>query len=374
MNRRQALKSGVVATLASCYGDSAPPEEPQGQDPIPTPVVEPTPLPIRAGMVADGNGWAYKGKRHLVLGAIPCDWAAEWSILNPRELERIAVHRGNYTHIRLGPFWAPYGEPLATLVKLAKADSLESWYLRCPSTRAMLRSEYDAAVRDSAYKISEEDPWKVDLDEWNPVFWERVLNTLCGAAEIEDRTGNPFPVEVDAIDGWAMDHKKLSPWFLSNNIQGIGCAGLDIMRAGAPSAIHTRFLRKVVKETGWANVFYQIGNETFKGTSMEWELGVRDIIRDALKAYKYPERPIGTNSHDRSVERRVNYASRHCFEAPNPENYPVWVNEFDDATVSVQDWKGLAKQALKKGTVVHAWSCNQDDYEGLLDAMMEVVS
>jgi hypothetical protein len=202
---------------------------------------------------------------------------------------------------------------------------------------------------------------KQDLNFWNPGFWTRVRKTIEKARSVGIYT------EVDLIDAWILERPPLTPWSKNNNVNGVDdalCANLS----RAPNPLYERWLRKVVAETGeYDNVIYQIGNETFdckrKGSSIAYEVGVANIVRDELKQRGFSSKLIGTNSHNDSIENHplIDYISVHGEAAPRRRVKPAMNNEQRSSWVSVSNFETELRRAYRKGTYFQLWRGDLDD-------------
>jgi hypothetical protein len=343
VKRREALVALGLGSIACAV---------PGPDPTPTPILptpSPTPLPIFPGLSVSGSDFLGPGGNPIwLIGASNCDEAAEWSVYPPREPDRIFNHRGNWTHIRLGPFWSPDNEmPFATVYRgFSKGGLKKTW------------REYD-----SAYLIVD---GKADLDQWNPVFWGRVSRYFEHVSAYQ----RPFVTEVDLLDRWILHHSEYSPWRTAHNIQGFN--GGDLSVTGGPlMPRHIDYIRKCVQETGRFNVIYQTGNEGFKGYSDLFDRGIYDTVKQACWDFGYPERLVGTNTHDRRIEEWSDYITRHKEEAQHRESRPIIVNEYDEGRLPPDKWKAEARRAKDLGTMFPIWRCvaSEPEYERLLDDM-----
>lgn len=353
----------------SCGGGQDPPPPPTPQ-PTPTAVATPTPWVPPApldGVRVVGDSFVYRDRPVDLLGVVNCDYAAEWSIAPPASVQTMVDHGARYTHIRLGPFWTEL-EPavVRTLWADATRPLIPLW------TTLGVRKVVDIRTYDSAYAI-DEATGLADLTRWNPVFWGRIDKLL----KFTSGLPQPWIVEIDLICAWILERMALSPWAAPNNVQGISCGGVGVLKR-APAEIHARFVREAVRRTGWAPVVYQTGNETSdadgQGSSQAWEHGVRAIVRSECQAHGYPMRPVGTNAEDPDIEAGCDYASRHKQRAQYPAAYPVWVNEYNDAALTPGQWRNEAELARELGTTYHLWRCHWSDqeYERALQYLREL--
>ena len=208
---------------------------------------------------------------------------------------------------------------------------------------------------------------RVDLDRFHEPFWGRCRDIAARARALG------IYVEFDLVDRWVRQHgaddlPEIDPWRARNNVQGLDLGGLGIFQV-APRPVHERWIRKAVFELGaFENVLFQVGNEGFKSWSAAWELGVYSIVKDELGRHGYADRLVATNTHEASLESRVDYATRHSQRAQDPGPYPILVNEY--ATIAPaeverqvtraeqlgDDVRVLARRARRAGVVADARS------------------
>lgn len=360
MRLRNVFAIVSLAFLIACADPNPQPT------PEPTPQPSPTPVPweppsICPRTVVNNNQWTRDGKVVCPLGAINCDEFAEWSIYPPVIVQEMMNHGARFTHIRLGPFWTPL--PVATAFKCWPdiPRPFEPLWSALSGVNSV-----DIRTYDSAYAIEDGkanlNTWAPDYDEnGNILFWGRVDRLLKYATN----SNKFFLIEIDVFDGWIAQRPELSPLARANNIQGENWIHGEMMLS-APGQRILDYIDYVIYRTGWANVSYQVGNETFpkenlgwKGSSVDWEFAVRNKIRNSCKKYGYPVRMVSTNSHDETIEAGFDYVNRHTKHAKRDVN----VNEFNDAEVSPEEWREEAWQAKAYGTLFHLWRCNWTDEE-----------
>lgn len=292
------------------------------------------PAPGDLALHVEGNQFVNpRGVRVELLGAIVCCEEAKengWPLVNLDVLDLFAQRRQNYTHCRLGPF-TEAGEEGAIYVGYV-------------------------TVNDG----------RVDLDRFNAQFWDRC-RAIAGRAR---QLG--IYVEFDLIDRWVRQHGETDlpehdPWSARNNIQGVEAGGLAIFDR-APQPIHESWVRKAVAELGgFDNVLFQVGNEGFKGFSVEWEVGVYDIVKDELRRRAFSDRLVATNTGDPDLEGRLDYITRHQGRAQPAGSKPILVNEYspltpDEVLTQVREahrlgtmfmyWRGGHARAEWEGTLV----------------------
>lgn len=278
------------------------------------------PLPSDMSLHVEGNQFVdARGERVRLLGAIVCCEESKlngWPLVNLDILDLLATRGLNYTHCRLGPFTVA-GED----------DPSYVGYVTAPDGR-------------------------VDLDRFNVSFWDRCRSIAARARE------RHVYVEFDLVDRWVRQHGEtdlphVDPWRARNNAQGVEAGGLRIFER-APTPLHERWLRKAVVELGGFDaVLFQVGNEGFKSFSAAWELGVRDIVKDELLRRGFPDRLVGTNTHDAGLEGQLDYVARHRPEAQQPGVKPILVNEY--ATLSSDEVLQQVRRAASLGTMFMYW-------------------
>jgi hypothetical protein len=153
-------------------------------------------------------------------------------------------------------------------------------------------------------------------------------------------------VEVDVLDGWQF-RRRVTPW---------ATQGCEVM-AAAPRSMHRAWVLELVKAAGgYPNVLWQIGNENnLCDVSREWELGVRDAIRDAETLNGYQRHLIGSNSGRADVEREVDYVTVHGEDAALSGPTPRLVNETKDSRTSPEAYERALRDACAQGTYFALW-------------------
>ncbi|MCC6276813.1 MAG: hypothetical protein IT289_02730 [Oligoflexia bacterium] len=301
------------------------PYSPTPPPPSPSPTSTPLPPGLTQGPLrVQGRQFVDKtGTPVYLTGAIICCELAKengWPFISIEALEKIANHKANFTHVRLGPN-TPDSEGPEFVAYLNVGNN------------------------------------KVDLYQWNPDFWIRLRQILQRARELG------IYVEISLIDAWVLERPDIHAWAAQNNINGIDEGNCDMMRAH-PRGIHEAWIRKIAQETGeFDNVMYEIGNETFDcgGTvTPEWELGIARIMRDELQKRGFGLRPIGTNSHESSIEDHfeIDYINRHVQKVLSGGSKPMLVNEYNGdfiANLTADQFLSHLREAYSKGTVFHLW-------------------
>jgi hypothetical protein len=293
---------------------------PGSEGPPPPP---PPPGPgVLSPLAVNGNKFANAtGLVKLVGMIICCDdpstpedeaLARGWPLVDARTLDLMQQHSLNYTDFRLGP----------SISRDIFGDGEGSQFV--------------------GYGIS---GGLYNLNDWNPNFWASVRELLRYA----DARG--LYILCSVIDSWLLDH-QLTPWTASRNIQGYEGGSLEVVKH-APSSIHEAWIRKVVRETGeFKNVFYQDGNESFKGhPSPAWVHGIRDIVADELSRMGVGRRIFGSNS---GITEDVDFLVIHDRSIP-PENprKPIIVNEYGNR-LTEEIWAD-AKNGWDLGSITYAY-------------------
>lgn len=278
------------------------------------------PTPGDLALHVEGNQFVDpRGERVALLGAIVCCEEAKengWPLVNLDVLDLFARRKQNYTHCRLGPFTVA-GED----------DPIYVGYVTTNDGR-------------------------VDLDRFNPRFWDRCRAIAARARQLR------IYVEFDLVDRWVRQHgatdlPRIDPWSARNNVQGVEAGTLAIFRS-APRPIHETWVRKAVAELGgFDNVLFQVGNEGFKSFSVEWEVGVYDIVKDELGRLGFGNRLVSTNTGDPDLEGRLDYIGRHSQEAQPPGAKPILVNEY--APLPSTEVLAQVREARRLGTMFMYW-------------------
>jgi hypothetical protein len=264
--------------------------------------------------------------------ATPADeaHALGWPLVNTLALDAMKAHKLNYTDIRLGP-----------------------------SINRDVFGEGEPAGNDG-YLL---DGNKYDLNQWNPAFWSKVRQAIA------DAEARGVYVCVSVIDSWVLDH-ELTPWSGHRNRQGYEGGSLAVVKH-APTAVHERWIRKVVRETcAFPNVLYLDGNESWKGNpELSWLHGIRDIARDEMGANK---RVFGSNSE--GITESVDFLAQHNGTVPVPGALPKMETEYKTHTLPIPTILSRAKQAWDLGTVSfmywageHSVAQRAEVYAGLKD-------
>jgi len=138
---------------------------------------------------------------------------------------------------------------------------------------------------------------KVDLDQWDPAFWANLR------ADIEHAATHGIFMHLTIFDGVTLGYYGGGPWGWIGSDWNIDrqsrnfFGDLDTEDDGTPTASNEfynttafnagtgvgyyqkRLIDKTIAETGgYANVFYEVGNETGLGNGPEWSTAVRNYI------------------------------------------------------------------------------------------------
>ncbi len=134
--------------------------------------------------------------------------------------------------------------------------------------------------------LRNESSGKFDLEQWDPVFFERLKDFVAQAGKraivVELTLFCPMYEEAQ----W-----KLSPMNALNNVNGLGSIGRNDVHTrdknGGLMAVQESLVRKFVAELRDAdNVCYEICNEPyFGGVTMDWQHRIADTITDAEKEF-----------------------------------------------------------------------------------------
>lgn len=327
------LLTGLMIGILGSSCPQNPPGKPS-PTPQPSPVASPKPTPFNEMTLhtVGSNFYDPKNNKVFLLGAIICcdypgtasvDEGKEdgWPLITNQALDLMALYKSNFTHIRLGPF-----------------------------------TDQGEGPEFVAFKPVGN---KVDLYQWNPAFWKKVREVIEHARRLK------IYVEVDVVDAWVLERPELSPWSAQNNINGIDEGDCRFLKHH-PLGIHEMWIRKVALETGfYDNVLYEISNESSdcngQGTSVAWEKGVADIIRDELNKNSYPLKPVGSNSEMGMIEESedFDYIIRHSNNVQPPKNNnPVMVNEQNGEFVAEQGPNGydrFLRESYRQNTMWQLW-------------------
>ncbi|HEY3283892.1 MAG TPA: hypothetical protein VGN26_16620 [Armatimonadota bacterium] len=122
---------------------------------------------------------------------------------------------------------------------------------------------------------------KLDLDAWDPAYFERLKDFVSEASKRGVIVEYVFfcPFYEDGM--W-----DLSPMKSSNNVNGVGdLARTDVytLKDAKLTAVQDAMVRKVVEELqGFDNLYYEICNEPyFGGVTLEWQRHISQVIADA---------------------------------------------------------------------------------------------
>ncbi len=176
-------------------------------------------------------------------------------------------------------------------------------------------------------------------------------------------------VEVDTIDGWALVHRQ-------PNLYDDDCS----LTHTVPPVHYRQFVRALVHKTGDLGVMYNLGNEGWRcQPSRAWEDALYDLIKQSLRDFGYPDRPVGSNYNlnqtSGSPRRFYDYVAQHGFglqqpvTAPDGRRVPSILNESDNDQHSVQEWRNLVNATeAQTGTYVAIWRgpLSDPDWDALL--------
>lgn len=305
-------------------------KNPDTPPPIPSTM---TPLRVVGNKFHDGAGLK------KLLGYIVCcndentpevDEALElgWPLVNVKALDQMKAHLLNYTDCRLGPSIDNTVFKDGNGLPIGERPGMDGYLL----------------VGDGAAR-------KYDLDQWNPVFWERVRK-VCSDSEAR---GVYVCFSID--DSWVLHHEH-GPFTAARNIQGYEGGSLAVVKH-APDARHEAWIRKVVRETcAFPNVLYLDGNESFKGQpSLDWLHGIRDIARDEMGL---SVRPFGSNS-DRTDA--VDFLVSHHGTVPPVGSIPHLDTEYQPSPTIARILSN-AKEAWDTGSAsFHYWAGEHSNAE-----------
>jgi hypothetical protein len=85
------------------------------------------------------------------------------------------------------------------------------------------------------------------------------------------------------------------------------------------------------------------------------------MVKDELGRRGYADRLVATNTHEASLESRVDYATRHSMRAQDPGPYPILVNEY--ATIPPAEVERQVTRAAELGTMFEYWRGEHDERE-----------
>lgn len=357
---KSLLPVGLLLALISC------PTEPNPQPtPTPVPTVAPKNLLLR---VEGGKFVRGAGEVVRLQGAVLCCEGPDpkhdlaklhgWPIVDEQYIDQLASFGLNWTHVRLGPHSPSYeGEEFSAYAWVASSSAVDLVPLRSAGwAQAHRWASADEATKDLAAHgvgIAAAVNLRVDLDTWNPVFWERAKRIAAHAKAMG------VYLEVDLVDRWVSQH-ELSPLCRALNIQGVDECGL-LAFDGPPLARQAAFIRKAVAELGeFDNVLWQDGNEAWKNPNASWSLAARDIVRAEETAHGFQHHPFGTNTGNALVITQVDYATFHGAGVHEQWTdgfarfWPTYTNEYD--TLLPAAVMARAYQAKELGSTFQFWS------------------
>lgn len=283
----------LLVVLYGCGGSSSPSPS------TPPPTTQPSPLPSHILVfplaIAGHNFVDPSGRPVQFWPEWDCCWDKErtgWPGMNVQTIQEIADSGGNAVGIRLGPHSNRRGAPDPEAA---------------PGT-GFLRDQV-AACRSA-----------------------RVLGVAC---------------IVSVVDCWGIR--------TGNNFYGWLWAIIDSLPTGE---VERWVAMAVTPFSDLDNVLFETGNECFDfeppsrwiGSSLAWELGIRDLIR-----HYAPGKFIGTNTHASRIEAQFDIVFRHSetFIDGPVHNKPTIVNEYRTLTPEV--WERNAVRALEVGTIFGLW-------------------
>lgn len=304
---------------------------PSGPTPLPSASPSPSAPQFPGRLHVDGTEFRGQNNEKVTLlgGIVCCEGYPEngWPFILRKDvrassadpyvyLQRYADNGANFTHIRLGPFTETGESP--AFVAYASVEG-----------------------------------GKVNLDEWNDAFWQRLSGTLARARELG------VYVEVDLIDSWVLERPGIHPWAKANNINGVDEGSCRTITKPITD-VQKRWLTKIVEVTrGFDNVIYQVSNESFdcKGwLDDSWELSVLDFVR-AL----HPSAVIGTNSNRDTIESAADYVESHASFAQTLRNgKPIMVNEYGDS-LTPEEVRDEMRKGVLLGSSFHYWRGGHDE-------------
>ena len=275
------------------------------------------------------SGWDFLSEGHKIslLGSVVCcsETVLEkgWPLINEAGLREIAEAKGNYTHIRLGPF-------------INETDH-----------------GFEAYNSDGS---------------WNQEFWTRAE----GAVSLGQALG--IYVEVDLIDSWALK--------VGRNYFG----SCDVV-AVEPTEEMKVFVRKAVEVLGkYPNTLWQISNESGvwpcgRVLKPRWENGIAEVVLATERALGYPHHLIGTNCGGDHPEIQnsalMDYWNVHEDRSVVAEgSRPLVVNEWG-GFLTPAEWAAEARKAREHRTIFHLWraeSWTKDDEKEALRLLKEIQS
>jgi hypothetical protein len=327
---RKALAFLIAATLLGMGGCG------KGSPTLPTPLPSPSAPPADSfpgPLHVEGEKWISPKGEVKLLGVIVCcmDYPQNgWPWVSDSFIQTISESGGNFTHFRLGPFTAQGEKP-----------------------------EF-VAYKDAGNG-------RVDLSEWNDMFWQALANRLSVA-----RSKGVY-VELDLIDSWVLERPEIHPWYKENNINGVNEGSCDtITRPITP--LQERWLTKIIDVTkGFDNVIYQVSNESFdcgRKLQDEWEISIIDFVHRL-----HPRALVGTNSGRDSIAASADYVEDHGYFAQPPRGKPFMVNEYG-ADLTPEEIKREMEQARAIGSSFHYWRGGHDDvsFSKTLEYLRSIVS
>lgn len=175
-------------------------------------------------------------------------------------------------------------------------------------------------------------------------------------ANVQYANARGLYVEVDLIDSWALVHQE-------PNLYNDTCS----LTHTVPPVHYRQFVRQIVKKTGDLAVLYNLGNEGWRcQPSRAWEDALHELVKISLQDFGYPDRPVGTtyalNQTSSPTRRFYDYVAQHGFglqqpvTAPDGRKVPSILNESDNVSHTVQEWRNLVTATeAQAGTYVAIW-------------------
>jgi hypothetical protein len=341
----------LISILLLSLGASCPPNPPT---PTPTPTPTPNPGPDQfPDLILKKSGFKLTypdGMPFPFREGIACCAEVEgsgWPLFTKWLVDRyINLGRVTVLHARIGPF-ATWNEP-----------------------------EYTAL---GGPYVENRTTFKVDLDQWNPDFWNFVGENFRYANE------KGIVIEVVPVDDWVLKtevygssllwrlpDKKLRgvgrpyPWRADANIQG------EDATSQAPGPRQEAWIRKVVHEFGKYGVVWQLGNEENQNQGYNYQavtVARARIVRDQEKIDNYTPHLLSQNSSvDESFDDpNTDWTILHNYFPSEPFGNPPKItsnNEYNPEPAATCN-EVFAKycKGKKYGSYIAAWRHSQIEPE-----------